>query len=423
MRHVFMTLVAAALAVVVAWWIASLPGTVSVSLGAYTVQTSTALALLGALLLVLVLYALLRALAWVLGTPRRIARWRARRRRREGDAAVTRALVALAAGDQDEAPRQANRARRLLGDTPQTLLLAAEASRLAGNDAGAADLFKLLAGRDDAAFLGLRGLFRQALAREDWSAATALARQAEAVNPGGAWLRDERTQLAVRTGDWRQALALASPEAPLAAYATAAADAETDADEGTRLARQAYKEHPGFVPAALAYARRLRAAGREAKALDVIRSAWAAAPHPDLAAFVLAPITDKLARVKEAGRLVQANPQHAESRLLLARLSLEAGLTGEARRLLDLARAAGLRQKRLWILLADLEAEERGDTEAGRLAQRDALRQAATAEADPAWRCATCGSEHAAWLPVCPACHTPGRIGWDVVPRLALPAP
>ena len=160
---------------------------------------------------------------------------------------MTRALVALAAGDQGEAPRQANRARRLLGDTPQTLLLAAEASRLAGNDAGAADLFKLLAGRDDAAFLGLRGLFRQALAREDWSAATALARQAAAANPGGAWLREERTQLAMRTGDWRQALALAGPGAPRAAYATAAADVETDPDEGTRLARQAWKEHPGFV--------------------------------------------------------------------------------------------------------------------------------------------------------------------------------
>ena len=71
-----MTLVAAALAVVVAWGIASLPGTVSVSLGAYAVQTSTALALFGALLLVLVLYTLLRVLAWVLSTPRRIARWR-----------------------------------------------------------------------------------------------------------------------------------------------------------------------------------------------------------------------------------------------------------------------------------------------------------------------------------------------------------
>jgi HemY protein len=423
MRRAFMVVVAAALVVGAAWWIATLPGTVSLSLGEYSVQTNTALALTGVLLLVVVLYAALRLLGWVLGTPRRIARWRLWRRRDEGDVAVTRALVALAAGERDGAWRQASRARHLLGDTPQTLLLAAEAGRLAGNDAEAAELFRLLATRDDAAFLGLRGLFRQAMAREDWNAAAALARQAEAANPGGAWLLEERTELAVRTGDWQQALALTGPEAPRAAYATAAADAATDAEEGTRLARQVFKEHPGFVPAALAYARRLRATGREAKALGVIRSAWATVPHPELAAFALAPITDKLARVKEAGRLVQANPEHAESRLLLARLSLEAGLTGEARRLLDLAGAAGMHQKRFWMLLADLEAEERGDTEAGRLAQRDALRQAATAEPDPAWRCAACGIEHATWLPVCPACHTPGRIGWDVVPRLALPAP
>ena len=422
MRRAIIALIVAAITVIVAWWVAELPGSVSLSLGAYSVQTSAALALVGFAVLFLVLYTLLRALAWVLATPRRLARWTAGRRRQDGDVAVTRSLVALAAGDQGEARRQANRARRLLGDTPQTLLLAAEACRLAGDDAEAAEAFKLLAARSDAAFLGLRGLFRQAMAREDWAAAAALARQAEEANPGGAWLREERAQLAVRTGEWRQALTLADPQAPLAAYATAAADAEADPVEGVRLAKQAWKQHPDFVPAALAYARRLRANGREARAQEVMRTAWASTPHPELAAFVLAPLTDKLARVKEVGRLAQANPQHPESHLLMARLSLEAGLTGEARRHLEKTRAAGMRQKRFWMLLADLEAEEHGDTETGRLAQRDALRQAATAEPDPAWRCRTCGTEHVAWLPVCPACHTPGRIAWDVTPRVALPA-
>jgi HemY protein len=422
MLKVFVTLIVCALVVTAAWLIAGLPGHVTVSLAGYTIETSTALAAVALLIIVLVLFAVLRLIGGIFRLPWRIGAWRGRKRRESGDTAVTRTLVALAAGDQGDARREARRARRLLGDTPQTLLLAAEAGRLAGNDGEAAEIYKSLAVRADAAFLGLRGLFRQAIAREDWSGAAALARRAEDVHPGGAWLREERARLAVRTGDWGQALKLAAPGAPMVTYATAAAETERDPSEAMRLAKQAWKDDPGFTPAAVAYAARLRAAGRESRAQSVIRTAWRARPHPDLAEFALAPIKDPLARVKEGGKLTAANPDDPESRLLLARLCLAADLTGEARRHIEAARRAGMNQKRLWMLLADLEAEERGDTEAGRLAQRDALRHAAMAEPDPTWRCEACGTEQAKWRPACPVCHTAGRIRWGT-PRLALPAP
>lgn len=421
MRRVLLWVAAAVLAVAIAWWVAGLPGSVSVGIYGYTVQVATSLALVGVVLIVLALVLLLRLAGWVFGTPRRFAARRARQRRAAGDKAVTRTLVALAAGEDGNARREAARARRLLGDTPQTLLLAAEAGRLAQREDEATGLYKQLAARNDAALLGLRGLFRQAVNRESWDEAAAIARQAEMAHPGGAWLREERAQLAVRTGNWTQALSLAPPEAPRAAYATAAAESAADAAEALRLAKRAWQDHPGFTPAALAYARRLRAAGRESKALDVIRRAWREAPQPDLADFALAPIEDKLARVREAGRIAATASAHPESHLLLARESLAAGLTGEARRHLEAARAAGLNQRRLWLLQADLEAEEGGESEAGRQAQREALRRAASAEPDPAWRCEACGAEHAAWVPVCPACHTAGKVRWGT-PRLALPA-
>src|SRR5439155_24956275 len=174
-----------------------------------------------------------------------------------GDVAVTRTLLALAAGERGDARREASRARRLLGDTPQTLLLAAEAGRLAGRDDEAQTAFRALAARQDAAFLGLRGLLRQAIEREDWAEAAALARQAEDVQPGAAWLRHERARLAVRAGNWSDALALADAEAPKAALAAAAAEAEPDASRALRLAKQAWQDDPSLPSAALAYATRL----------------------------------------------------------------------------------------------------------------------------------------------------------------------
>jgi len=417
MRRVFWILIVAAIVVAIAWWLAGLPGRVLVTVAGFTVETATPIAVLASAIVLVVLLALLRLFIALVSLPRHWRNWRLRTRRAAGDEAITRTLLALAAADP-AARRQAARARRLLGDTPQTLLLAAEAGRLSGSDAEAEGFYRRLAERDDAAFLGLRGLFRQAIAREDWDGAAELARRAEAAHPGAAWLREERTALAVRTGDWTQALALAGPEAPRIAFETAAAEAATDPAQAIKLAKQAWQDNPAFAPAALAYARRLRDAGRESRALDVIRASWKAQPHPDLAGFALAPVIDPIARVREAGKLVAANPDDAESHLLLARLSLDANLTGEARRHAEAAQRAGMNQKRLWLLIADLEAAEHGDTEAG----RDALRHAATAAPDPVWRCEVCGAVQAQWLPLCPACHTPGRISWGEPARLALPA-
>ncbi len=412
MRRILLVLLAAGVTVALAWGLAGLPGRVSAEIGDYSFAAPVSVVALGLLLLFALLYVLFRLLGALIRLPRTLRERQAARRRRAGDTALTRTLLALAAGETGDARREAGRARRLLGDTPATLLLAAEAGRIAGRTDEAEAAFRTLAERDDAAFLGLRGLLRQAIERQDWAEATALARRAETVEPGAAWLRRERARLAVRAGDWSEALALADADAPKAALATAAAQATSDAARGMRLGKLAWQDDPALAPAALAYATRLRAAGRENRALAAIRHTWAIAPQPDLAAFALAPVSDPLQRTQAAQRLTQANPEHAESRLLLARTALEAGLTGEARRQAEAAVAAGLNQRRLWLLIAEIEEAEGGDGEAGRLAQRDALRRAAVADPDPTWHCDACHTAHASWQPHCPDCFTVGSLRW-----------
>ncbi len=420
MRRIFVLVIGAAVAVTLAWFLAGLPGTVQIELAGYSISFVTPLAVLALALVVFLLVALLKVLGWLWRTPTRMRFWRRRRQRAGGDDAVTRTLVAIAAGDGGHAHKEAARARKLLGDTPQTLLLAAEAGRLANRDEEASAIYKQLAGRDDAALLGLRGLFRQAMTREAWDEAAAIAARAERVHPGGAWLRDERAQLAVRTGNWPQALRLADSRAPRDAFATAAANAESNAEEALRMARRAWKDSPRFVPAALAFARRLRQTGREARAVHAIRDAWTANPHPELAAFVLDPISDPHTRAREASVIVSGNYDHPESRLLMARMALDTGELRDARHHLELARQAGMNQKRLFLLLAEIEQQEHGDTEEGRAALRDALRLAAMADPDPSWRCEACGTEHTQWHAACPACHTPGRVTWGVRPMALL---
>jgi HemY protein len=409
MRRILLVLLAGAVVLALAWGLASLPGQVTGDVGDISFAAPSSVVGLGLLLLFAVLYALLRLFGAMIRLPRTIRRRQAARRRTSGDLAVTHTLLALAAGDTGDARREASRARRLLGDTPATLLLAAEAGRIAGRSDEAEAAFRTLAERDDAAFLGLRGLLRQAIDRGDWTGAMALGRQAEAVQPGAAWLRRERGRLAVRAGEWSDALALADADAPKAALATAAAQSTADEAQMLRLARQAWQEDPSLAPAALVYAKRLRAVGREPRALTVIRHTWSIAPHPDLAEFALAPVSDPLARTQAAQRLTEANPTHAESRLVLARTALDAGLTGEARRHAEAAVAAGVNQRRVWLLLAEIEEAEGSD-------QRDALRHAATADPDPIWRCDSCHTAHTTWHAACPDCFTVGSLRWSAVP-------
>ena len=424
MRRVLRLLLAAAVTLALAWFVAELPGTISARIGDLTFETSSPVAAVLAGIGFVVLYTLVRALGGLRRLPRRMRARAAARRARLGEAASTRALVAIAAAEPDHARREAARARRLLGETAHTLLLAAEAGRLAGRQDETEAALTALTRRPDAAFLGYRGLLRQAADRQDWAEVATLARAAENAHPGAIWLRTERASLALRAGNWADALALADADAPKAALGAGAAEAETDPSRALRLARRAWKDDPALAPAALAYARRLRAAGRERKAQAVLRRSWALAPHPALAEFALAPVNEKLARVQAAQRLAEANPTNPETHLLLARTALDAGLTGEARRHAFAARDGGLIQRRLWLLLAAIEAAAGGDTDAGRAAQHAALQRAAVADADPEWRCTACHTQAATWQPACPACGAAGTLRWTA-PQIAVlpPAP
>ena len=407
MRRVLAFLLVTALLVAFAWWLASLPGNVSATVGDIGVSLPTSWAVLALLVLLAVVYVVIRLLVMVARLPSRTRRMKGERARRQGNDAVTKTLLALAGGDAEAARRQARRSRALLGDTPQTLLLAAYAGRQAGQVGEADEAFDLLAARKDAAFLGLRGKLQGAIASGDWDAATALARQAEEVSPGAPWLRAERAKLAIRGGNWQEALALSGPGAPASALGVAAANAETDFGQALRLARQAWLIDTAFTPAALAYATRLRERGKERKVMEVLRITWGRAPHPELAEFALASTQDLAIRGTRVATLAAAAPDHGESHLLRSRMAAEAGELAEARRHAEAAQRTGLNQRRVWLLLAEIGTRE-GNTDAA----SEALHRAANADPDPHWRCAACGTVYDRWQPVCSHCGATGQITW-----------
>ncbi len=360
-------------AAAVAGWLAQRPGMVALEWAGYRVDTSVPvlLILIGALVVVC---ALLYRLWWSLRrVPKTVGRARQDRQQRRGYAALSRGLVAVAAGDPGSARKNARRAETLVDDRPLVTLLSAQAAQLDGDEQAAARFFQSMSERPETAFLGVRGLLVQAMKRENWDQALTLARRAYRLNPKSEWVVQTLYDLQKRTGQWADAEATLGETAKLRLMPPAELpheraellykqSLEFDDERALDWARKAHKADPGFIPAAIRYAVLLTSAGKSRRATAVIERAWERTPDPGLAEAYWAArqADDGLKKVQAAQRLAKRNPGHIESRIAVAVAALEARLWGEARTNLE-SIAGPDAPPRVCLLMAELEEAEHGD--------------------------------------------------------------
>jgi len=400
--------VIAAIVIVIVWWVARIPGTFTAHSGAVTVTTTVPFAIFLLLVIAVLATVLLRVLGGVRKAPGSYGRWRGGRRKNLGEAATQRGIVALAAGDAKAAEIEAQRAKKLLGETPLVLLLTAESSRLAGKTEQAKAAFEKLTQDKTMSFLGHRGLIRHHVAAGDHDTADLHAAKAESAYPGAAWLKTQRFGIAIKKQDFSTALGHTRDKSEIAALATGAARGATSDRDALAYAKQAIKADSALAPAAVTYAGILRRLKRNRAAKKSLLAAWQTAPHPLIAAAYLEHISAPIERAQAAGDLAKAKPGHPESELILAQTSLEAKLTGEAKRHAEAAIAGGLTDKRPYAVLAAL-----GEPNA----------QAALAAAmQPVWSCTACFTTHDTWSPACPNCAKPGTLMWKTAQTKALVA-
>jgi HemY protein len=407
-------IVIAGLLLALAWWIGTIPGTFTAHSGSVTVQTSVPVAILILAVIAVILSFLLRVVFHLRRAPGGIGNWRSGRRQKQGEIAVQRAIVALAAGDAAAAQAAALQARRQLGDTPLVLLLTAESARLAGKTEQAKTAFQQLTGIKDMAFLGHRGLLRAHLEGGEHEIAATHALAAEDAYPGSAWLKTQRLDIALKQQDVKAALALTHNPAEIAALATAAANAADHPMDARRYGKQAIKAAPNLAPAIAAYARALRRSNKERAARKVLLNGWAASPHPLIATAYLEKISSPIERAQAALELAKAAPGQPETEILLAETALVAQLSGEAKRHANAAIQAGMTDKRPYNVLATLEPSP------------EHMTAAATAPS-ARWVCRNCSAETPEWAAICPSCGKAGTLAWktsaNALAVVAVPAP
>ncbi len=422
-------LIALVVAVWLAVWLADNPGWMRFEWLGYRVEMPFALMLALVLVLGAVMAVLYRFWVGLRHVPSLLDRKRAERRRHRGYDALNRCMVALAAGDGPEAAHMARRAEDLLQEPPVTLLLAAQAAQLRGDEEAAGRYFQRMAETPELEFLGLRGLFERAMARDQRETALELAQRAKKLRPGTEWVLKGLFDLQVGFGRWDEARQIVQDMAQSGLIDRAearrrkavlltqqAAQDDAAAPEALKAISAAVDIDENLTPAVISKSRLLIESGKGRKAAAAIERAWGQTPNPALADLYLEAkaSTKPLARFKALQALAKRNPEHIESRLAVARAALDAKLWGEARRYLEpLTKGGEVPAGRVCRLMADLEEAESGDAEKA----RHWLSVAAISDPDPAWVCDACGNVRTSWAATCAKCGAFDSLTWRMPPR------
>lgn len=363
-------------------------------------------------------------LRFLSGDETAITRYFARNRERRGLDALADGMMAVASGDGKTALARASKAERYLHRPDLTTLLTAQAAEIAGDRKRAEEAYKRLLKDDRTRFVGVRGLMKQKLEEGDTDIAMKLAEKAFALRPRHEETQDVLLKLQAGAHDWkgaRQTLGAKLKYGNLPRDVHRRRDAvlalgeakdiieEKSSIEAREAAIAANRLSPDLVPAAVMAADAYIAQGKPRYATRVIRKAWEAGPHPDLAAAFARIVPDETPeeRIRRFRVLTSVHPDDPETKMLEAELHIAAEDFPAARKALgDLAETRPTARA-----LTIMAAIERG------LGADDAvvkgwLARALTAPRDPQWVCDKCQSVYRDWAPVCPHCGGFDTLAW-----------
>ena len=364
-----------------------------------------------------------------------LSRYFSSNRERRGLNALSEAMIALASGENRVAMARAEKAQRLLDRPELTSLIEAEAAQAAGDSARAEAAYRRLLSDDRARFVAVRGLLKLKLEAGDTETALKLAEKALALKPRHNEMQDLLLQLQTGAEDWHGARATLSAKLKAGAlpkdvwkrrdalFALQEAKVLLDGEssiEAREAAIAANKASPDLIPAAAMAARSYIAEGKSKLAQRVLKTAWEAQPHPELAAAFaeIEPSESPQARLRRFEVLTDIHPDHEETRMLLAELNIAAEDFPTARRALgDLVTTRPVVR-----VLTIMAAIERG-MGADDAVVRGWLARALSAPRGLQWVCGSCNSIHAAWVPVCPHCGGFDTLSWSEAPDAGTASP
>jgi len=402
-------------------WLVENPGRITFQWLGYEGESAFTLLVVVLAALQLLVFFLFRAGFWLVGAARRMHRHLRAREERKGLDNLVKGLVAAAAGDAEAAKRFAAGSKGTPQDETLTLLLRAQTVSLAGDgpeaDREAESVYRAMLKKPLTELLGLQGLIRLLRKKGKLEEALELAERAFDQAPHARWAFEDAFSLETQARDWDAALEsvdlaksgrLLTPgevkrrKAVLYLMEGQEERAHGHSSKALSLGQKALGLAPDLVPAAIMVADIYQNTDRPKRAAHTIEEIWPKAPHPALGRIYVALGEDGDAEAawRRVRGLCELNKPHPESRILFARLAVEAGKWLAARDALYPLAEERTPTARVAELMAKIEEGETKNRKAA-----DAWQAAAAhAPRDALWSCTNCGRQTGGWSAVCAGC-------------------
>ncbi|MFT6090088.1 heme biosynthesis protein HemY [Sulfitobacter sp.] len=394
------------------------------------------------ILLVVAVWLLLKVIALLIATwhflngdETALSRYFDRNRERKGYEALSQGLMALASGEGNVALSKAAKAEKYLEKPELTNLLIAQAAEMAGNRRLAEASYRKMVENDATRFVGVRGIMKQKLADGDTDTALKLAQKAFALKPKHEETGDVLLKLQAEKEDWKGARETLNTklkngqlprdvhkrrDAVLALSEAKDVFAVGNSIEAREAAIEANRLSPDLIPAAVMAAHGFIDEGKPKYAARLLKKAWGVQPHPDLAAAfaAIAPDETPSERLKRFAALTKVQPDHPETKMLLAELNIANEDFPQARRSLGNLVETDPTARSVTLMAAIERGEGASDT-----VVKGWLARALTVSRGPQWICENCQHIHAAWAPTCENCHSFDTLAWKTPPMSEMAMP
>lgn len=376
-------------------WAWSRPGHVSVNLGEGNVVEMN-LAIAGVFLLLF--GGLVTLLVWLTGflisLPKKLDKQRSRSRAKRADDAITQGILAIEGGDTPTAQRYARIGLKYAENDRLRLMLEARVAEAVGDWRAAEKNWELLTVLSGGQIVGLRGAAKAADKRGDAIEAKNRLKSALKLKSNSKWPFDILFDTQVKDGLWGEALetldvgekrGYVTPEvANRQRSVLMTAQAMEEGQErlnAQKILQEASKLSADFPVAAWHCARMLNEDGKPKEAERVLLEAWKSRPHPALSKLFSSIESKKGSEGKNprVNMMIEANPEHRESRVLVAERSIGQEKWDEAISILE-ELAEEKKTARICLLLAKAHTGNRDSDEATRW-----ISTAATAPREADW--------------------------------------
>lgn len=410
------------LVVIGSLWLLNQPGYVSLSLYGYGIEIKTGIFLLSILAFCIALITVWRIVNGIFSLPTLLKRKTTEHRQNQSYKTITGTLVALTMGDSRTAIKMAEKTNKLIpAQNGLNNLLMAYAARLSGDQELAYQKFQALSEHKETALFGVRGLIASAMDKGDYRLALIHAEDNLAKHKSNPWLNSILYHLQIKNEQYDEALKTLKKLSKTGQFSDEKINSDrialyhlkfTSTGE-IKFLKKALKYNPNFVPSVTKLARLYLDKKQSGKAAALIKKAWAAEPHPDMAMLwdqmAPEPNPEKPEKyLKWYKQLLKINDDNIESYIILARAAMRIELFGEAKSYVRHAQDI-YPSMRLLQLLGDIENHSHSPEQS----HSDLLKQSTRTLPDKVWICKETGLVYDAWSPIAQPQMSFNTIIWE----------